>query len=155
MEAADTLPPPPKQPVPASVIPTPLAGDSSFAGEWTGRISLTRGSVPVHLIVAADGTARGAVSADSLEVVQGAGVTDGLLEGQIAGALPVAETAGQTQSLGVKLRRVGAVLEGYVGAQVRLDNRPFLVLPFPMCLWKTNAGKPVDRTAPATCGPSE
>jgi CubicO group peptidase (beta-lactamase class C family) len=128
---------PPAGPVPPSFIPKPLAGDTSFVGEWTGRVTLTRGSVPVRWIVAPDGNAKGAVGSDTLAVVKNAEVDGGgLLESRIAGTLPMAETAGQPQTLGLRLRRVGAVLVGYVNAQVRLGERPFLMLPFPVCLWK-------------------
>ena len=85
-----------------------------------------------------------------MAAVRNAEIGGGLLEARIAGALPVEETAGQAHTLGVKLRRVGTVLVGYVNAQVRLGERPFLVLPFPVCLWKTN-----DRTGPAACRMSE
>ena len=143
---------PPAGPVPPSFIPKPLAGDTSFAGEWTGRVALARGSVPVRWIVAPDGTARGVVGSDSLAVVRNAEVDGGgLLESRIAGALPVTETAGLPQTLGIRLRRVGPVLAGYVNAQVRLGERPFLMLPFPVCLWRTENGEPVDRSAPAVC----
>jgi len=142
---------PPSQPFPAAFLPKPLAGDSSFVGEWMGRVSLARGSVPVRWIVAPDGSARGVVGSDTLAPARNAEVGGGLLESRIAGALPVAETAGQPHTLGLKLRRVGPVLAGYVNAQVRLGERPFLVLPFSVCLWRTGKGVPVDRTAPAGC----
>ena len=141
---------PPAGPVPPSFIPKPLAGDTSFVGEWTGRVVLSNGSVPVRWIVALDGNAKGVVGGDTLAAVRNAEIGGGLLEARIAGALPVEETAGQVHTLGVKLRRVGAVLVGYVNAQVRLGERPFLVLPFPVCLWKTN-----DRAGPAACRMSE
>jgi hypothetical protein len=82
-------------------------------------------------------------------------VGGGLLEASIAGGLPMAETAGQPHTLGLKLRRVGAVLVGYVSAQVKLGDRPFLMLPFPVCLWRTDGGAPVDPKVPAVCGASE
>ncbi|PYP76338.1 MAG: hypothetical protein DMD35_18885 [Gemmatimonadetes bacterium] len=148
LAAADSALPPAKG-IPAEFIPKPLAGDSSFVGEWTGRVTLARGSVPVRWIVAADGKAKGVVDGDTLAPARNAEVGGGLLEAGIAGALPVAETAGQPQTLGLKLRRVGAVLVGYVSAQVKLGDRPFLMLPFPICLWKTNGG------APAACRVSE
>jgi CubicO group peptidase (beta-lactamase class C family) len=135
---------PPAGPIPASFIPKPLAGDTSFTGEWTGRVALARGSVPARLTVARDGSARGVVGDDTLAVVRNAEVGGGLLEANIAGALPVTETAGQAHTLGVRLRRAGAVLVGYVNAQVRLGERPFLMLPFPICLSRTNRGAPVD-----------
>ena len=140
---------PPAGPVPASFIPKPLAGDTSFAGEWTGRVSLSRGSAPVRWVVATDGNAKAVVGGDTLAVVRNAEIGGGLLEARIAGALPVTETAGQAQTLGVKLRRVGAVLVGYVSAQVRLGERPFLLVPFPICLWRSDGG------SPAACGVSE
>jgi hypothetical protein len=136
-------------PIPASFIPKPLAGDTSFVGEWKGRVSLARGSVPVRWIVTADGSAKGVVGGDTLAAVRNAEIGGGLLEARIAGALPVTETAGQAHTLGLKLRRVGTVLVGYVSAQVRLGERPFLVVPFPVCLWRADGG------APAACGVSE
>jgi hypothetical protein len=135
---------PPAGPIPASFIPKPLAGDTSFIGEWTGRVALARGSVPARLTVGRDGSARGVVGDDTLAVVRNAEVGGGLLEANIAGALPVTETAGQAHTLGVRLRRAGAVLVGYVNAQVRLGERPFLMLPFPICLSRTNRGAPAD-----------
>jgi CubicO group peptidase (beta-lactamase class C family) len=138
-------------PLPAGFLPKPLAEDSSFVGDWTGRVSLARGSVPVRWIVERDGTARGVVGADTLAPTRNAEVGGGLLEARIAGALPVAETAGQTHTLGLKLRRVGPVLAGYVSAQVRLGERPFLIVPFPVCLWRTDGGTAVDGEAPAGC----
>jgi CubicO group peptidase (beta-lactamase class C family) len=146
---------PKAQPIPASFFPKPLAGDSSFAGEWTGRVSLPHGAVPVRFIVPADGKARGVVGEDTLAVVRDAEVNGGLLEADIAGAMPQAETAGQPNTLGIRLRRVGPVLAGYVNAQVKLGDRPFLMLPFAVCLWRTDGGTPVDRTAPSRCGSSE
>jgi CubicO group peptidase (beta-lactamase class C family) len=140
---------PPAGPIPASFIPKPLVGDTAFVGEWTGRVSLARGFVPVRWVAAPDGNARGVVGGDTLSVVRNAEIGGGLLEARIAGSLPVVETAGQGHTLGLKLRRVGAVLVGYVSAQVRLGERPFLVVPFPVCLWKTHGG------APAACGVSE
>ena len=139
-------------PLPAEFLPKPLAGDSSFVGDWTGRVSLARGSVPIRWIVARDGTALGVVGSDTLAPARNAEVGGGLLEARIAGALSVAETAGQAHTLGLKLRRVGPVLAGYVSAQVRLGERPFLVVPFPVCLRKTGDGAPVDRDASADCG---
>ena len=143
-------------PLPPGVLPKSLAGDTSFAGEWTGRVALARGAVPVRWIVAPDGSARGVVGADTLAAARSPEVSgDGLLEARIAGALPLAETAGQPQVLGLKLRRVGPVLAGYVSAQVRLGERPFLMLPFPVCLWRTQHGATVDRTLPPACTMSE
>jgi CubicO group peptidase (beta-lactamase class C family) len=138
-------------PLPAGFLPKPLAEDSSFVGDWTGRVSLARGSVPVRWIVERDGTARAVVGADTLAPARNAEVGGGLLEARIAGALPVAETAGQAHTLGLKLRRVGPVLAGYVSAQVRLGERPFLIVPFPVCLWRTDGGTAIDREAPASC----
>jgi len=97
--------------------------------------------VPVRFIVPADGKARGVVGTDTLATVRNAEVNGGLLEGEIAGAMPVAETAGQANTLGIRLRRVGPVLAGYVNAQVKLGERPFLMLPFPVCLWRSSAGE--------------
>ena len=151
LAAADSAMPPTK-PFPASFLPKPLAGDTSFAGEWTGRVSLADGSVPIRFVVAHDGNARGVVGTDTLAAMRNAEVGGGLLEARIAGALPFAETAGQPHTLGLKLRRVGQVLGGYVNAQVRLGERPFLVLPFPVCLWRTRDGVPVDRVS-AGCRP--
>jgi len=128
---------PPAGPLPPGFLPTSLAGDSSFAGEWTGRVALAHGSVPVRWTVARDGSARGVVGDDTLAVARNAEVGGGLLEARIAGTLPLAETAGQPHTLNLKLRRVGPVLAGYVSAQVRLGDRPFLLLPFPVCLWRT------------------
>jgi hypothetical protein len=93
--------------------------------------------VPVRWTVARDGSARGVVGDDTLAVARNAEVGGGLLEARIAGTLPVAEAAGQQHTLNLKLRRVGPVLAGYVSAQVRLGDRPFLLLPFPVCLWRT------------------
>jgi CubicO group peptidase (beta-lactamase class C family) len=143
---------PKAQPIPASFFPKPLAGDSSFAGEWTGRVSLAHGSVPVRFIVAADGKARSAVGNDTLAVVRDAEVNGGLLEAAVGGALPVAETAGQPNTLGLRLRRVGPVLAGYVNAQVKLGERPFLMLPFPVCLWKTSGGASLPCSSPERAG---
>jgi CubicO group peptidase (beta-lactamase class C family) len=154
LAAADSALPPAKG-IPAEFIPKSLAGDSSFAGEWTGRVSLAHGSVPVRWLVAADGKARGVVGSDTLAAARNAEVGGGLLEASIAGGLPMAETAGQPHTLGLKLRRVGAVLVGYVSAQVKLGDRPFLMLPFPVCLWRTDGGAPVDPKVPAVCGASE
>jgi len=151
LAAADSALPPTK-PFPASFLPKPLAGDTSFAGEWTGRVSLASGPVPIRFVVARDGSARGVVGTDTLAAMRNAEVGGGLLEARIAGALPIAETAGQPHTLGLKLRRVGQVLGGYVNAQVRLGERPFLVLPFPVCLWRTRDGVPVDRVS-AGCRP--
>ena len=142
-------------PIPASFLPKPLAGDSSFAGEWTGRVSLARGSVPVRWIVASDGSARGVVGNDTLAPARNAEVGGGLLETRIAGGLPLAATAGQAHTLGLKLRRVGPVLVGYVSAQVRLGDRPFLVVPFPVCLWRTGRGAATDREGRARCNVPE
>lgn len=153
LAAADSALPPSK-PFPPEFLPKPVAGDSSFAGEWTGRVSLARGSVPVRWVVGRDGSATGVVGPDTLQPVRNAEVGGGLLEARIAGALPVAATAGQPHTLGLKLRRVGPVLAGYVSAQVRLGDRPFLVLPFPVCLWRTDRtdqDASVGRAAPAAC----
>ena len=146
LAAADPAFPKPG-PIPPSFFPTKLAEDSSFAGEWTGRVSLARGAVPVRFVVAADGKARGVVGSDSLAEVRDAEVSGGLLEANIAGTMPTAETAGQPNTLGVRLRRVGPVLAGYVNAQVKLGERPFLMLPFPVCLWRESAHGEV----PAAC----
>jgi CubicO group peptidase (beta-lactamase class C family) len=150
LAAADSALPPAK-PFPASFLPKPVASDTSFAGEWTGRVSLAHGSVPVRWTLAPDGSARAAVGADTLAPVRGAEVGGGILEAPIAGALPLSETAGQPQKLEIKLRRVGAVLAGYVAAQVRLGDRPFLVLPFPVCLRRAHDGEPAEPGAPASC----
>jgi hypothetical protein len=61
-------------------------------------------------------------------------VGDGLLEASIAGMLPRAATAGQAHSLRLNLRRRGGVLVGYVSASASLGDRPFFVIPFPVCL---------------------
>ena len=140
---------PPSGPYPASFIPKPLAGDTSFVGEWTGRVSLSKGTVPVRWVVERDGRARGVVGGDTLALVKNAEVGGGLLESRIAGSVPRTETAGQSNTLGIKLRRVGPVLAGYVNAQVRLGDRPFLVLPFPVCLWRTENG--VAAEPPGAC----
>jgi hypothetical protein len=58
-----------------------------------------------------------------------------------AGSCTVPRTAGQTQTLELKLRRVQEVLGGYVAAQVKPGDRPFLVLPFPVCLWRAEQGE--------------
>jgi CubicO group peptidase (beta-lactamase class C family) len=146
LAAADPAFPKP-QPIPASFFPKPLADDSSFAGDWMGRVSLAHGSVPVRFIDATAGKARGVVGSDTLAGVRDAEVNAGLLEADIAGAIPPAETAGRPNTLGIRLRRVGEVLVGYVNAQVSLGERPFLMLPFPVCLWKT-----ADRAGEAVCG---
>jgi hypothetical protein len=92
------------------------------------------------LLIARDGSARGAIGSDTLAVIRDAEVGGGILEFKIAGALPVAETAGQPQRLELKWRRVQQMLGGYVAAQVKLGDRPFLVLPFPVCLWRAEQG---------------
>jgi CubicO group peptidase (beta-lactamase class C family) len=151
LAAADSALPAGK-PYPAAFLPKPLAGDTTFAGEWTGAISLANGTVPVRWVVAPGDSARSAVGADTLAHTRYAEVQDGMLEAGIAGMLPAAETAGQPNRLGIKLRRFGGVLAGYVTAQVSLGERPLLVLPFPVCLWRTRDGVAVDRAAAACRG---
>ena len=142
-------------PIPSSFLPKPVSGDSSFTGDWTGRVSLARGSVPIRWMVAPDGIPRGVVGRDTLAPARNAEVGGGLLEARIEGALPLAETAGQPHTLGLKLRRVGDLLVGYVSAQVRLGDRPFLVVPFPVCLRRTDGVGTADRDVPLHCRATE
>ena len=141
LRVADSTLSAPSADVPAGFIPTPVGRDTTYIGRWTGTLRIPGGTVPVHWTVDADGKTSGVIGNGPPAPVSGAEVGDGLLETNIGGALPLSATAGQPHRLRMNLRRRGSALVGYVTASTSLGDRPFFVIPFPVCLERQGGRK--------------
>lgn len=119
---------PTNQDVPAEFRDVPIASDTSWRGTWSGSIRLAADSEPVTFVFDSTGM-RAAIGTSPLQIVDGA-VSNHVLESSLPGELPLAAVAGVTHQLGVRLKKEGDLLTGYVVATAKLGDRPFLMLPF-------------------------
>ena len=115
--------------MPPEFVDHPITGDTTWAGKWTGVVVAGRDSVPVTVAMDSSGF-HGVVGAGLPLQSSHATQANGVLESNIAGALPSDAVAGQSHTLGIKLRRSDTVLTGYVTASAQLGDRPFFVLPY-------------------------
>jgi CubicO group peptidase (beta-lactamase class C family) len=129
LRAAGFTPPAPlSHEIPAEFVDRPVAKEAGWAGNWVGVVRAPSGELPIRIIIDSTGMQAAVGSAD-LQRVQGM-ISNGILEGRIPGELHRADVGGQAHTLGVRLRRAGDAITGYVAAQAKLTDRPFVVLPF-------------------------
>ena len=117
--------------IPAQFVDHPIAGDTTWAGRWSGFVRAGSREVPIAIRIDSSGF-RGVVGADAGFPLTASQATAaiGVLEANIGGSLPAYAVAGQPHTLQVKLRRSGALLTGYVTASARLGDRPLYMLPY-------------------------
>jgi CubicO group peptidase (beta-lactamase class C family) len=138
LSAAGFNPPagPTSQEIPVQFRDRPVAGEPSWAGKWEGTVRARSANVPIRIVIDSTGM-KAIVGSGDLQLVSGS-ISNGILEARVPGEVPRADVGAQGHTLSVRLRRNGDALTGYVSAQAKLTDRPFVVLPFYVSLKKTS-----------------
>ncbi|MGI8402230.1 MAG: serine hydrolase domain-containing protein [Gemmatimonadaceae bacterium] len=119
---------PTKKEIPEQYLDRPVAGDTSWLGNWSGYVQTPAGKVAIRMSFDSAGMMVGLGDAP-LQRVNGS-LSQGILEAKIPGELPRSVVAGVPHQLRSNFRKNGDRVSGYVSAATQLAGRPFTVLPF-------------------------
>ena len=94
---------------------------AELAGEWTGTVRTWEGSVPLSLVVGADGSVRAKLADQPEAALTETRWQDGTLTGRFTGTIPTTDARRWPHSVVLSLRLHGATLNGFAAA-VTPDN---------------------------------